>query len=41
MLRISVPDDFPAVLATSAVFPALAARATLDYFDTLPGSDDT
>ncbi|MEO8370121.1 MAG: NAD(P)-dependent oxidoreductase [Candidatus Solibacter sp.] len=40
MLRISVPDDFPAVLATSAVFPALSARATLDYFDTLPGAGD-
>ena len=40
MLRICIPDDFPAVLATSAAFPALSARATLDYFDTLPGSTD-
>ena len=41
MLRISVPDDFPVVLATSAVFPALKASATLDYFDSLPASEDT
>ena len=39
-MRISVPDDFPVVLATSAVFPALRARATLDYRDSLPGSED-
>ena len=41
MLRICVPDDFPAVLATSGVFPALAARATLAYFDSLPAAEDT
>jgi D-3-phosphoglycerate dehydrogenase len=40
MLRISVPDDFPVVLATSVVFPSLAARATLGYFDSLPQSED-
>ncbi len=41
MLRISVPDDFPVVLATSVVFPALAARAALDYFDSLPVGEDS
>jgi phosphoglycerate dehydrogenase-like enzyme len=40
MTRISIPDDFPPVLAPSAVFPALQARAQLDYYDTLPGSED-
>ena len=40
MPRISIPDDAPAVLAASAVWPELAARATLDYYDTLPGSED-
>src|SRR5436189_4206686 len=41
MLLISVPDDFPVVLATSVVFPALSARSTLDYFDSLPASEDS
>ena len=40
MPRISIPDDSPAVLATSAVFPALQARAELDYHDSLPGTED-
>lgn len=40
MPRISIPDDFPAVLAASAVFPSLQSRAELDYHDTLPGSED-
>src|ERR1035437_5106034 len=40
MPRISIPDDSPPVLATSAVFPALQARAELDYNDTLPVSED-
>ncbi|MEO8593913.1 MAG: NAD(P)-dependent oxidoreductase [Candidatus Solibacter sp.] len=39
-MRISVPDDFPVVLATSAVFPALQDRATLSYHDTLPANED-
>ena len=41
MSLISIPDDAPPVLGPSAVFPALRARATLDYHDTLPGSEDT
>jgi phosphoglycerate dehydrogenase-like enzyme len=38
--RISIPDDSPAVLAASAVFPALLAGAELDYHDTLPLTED-
>jgi phosphoglycerate dehydrogenase-like enzyme len=40
MPRISIPDDSPAVLAPSSVFPALQARGDLDYHDTLPGAED-
>jgi phosphoglycerate dehydrogenase-like enzyme len=40
MPLISIPDDSPLVLATSAVFPILLERAELDYRDTLPISED-
>jgi D-3-phosphoglycerate dehydrogenase len=40
MPLISIPDDSPAVLATSSVFPALQSRAELDYYDTLPGTEE-
>ena len=40
MPRIAIPDDSPPVLAPSAVFPGLQARAQLDYHDTLPGTED-
>src|ERR1039457_1372986 len=40
MPRISIPDDSPPVFATSNVFPALQARADLDYHDPLPVSED-
>ena len=40
MLRIAIPDDAPSVLRASAVWPELAARAQLDYHDSLPGSED-
>jgi phosphoglycerate dehydrogenase-like enzyme len=40
MTTISIPDDAPPVLRTSAVWPELADRAALDYHDTLPGSED-
>jgi phosphoglycerate dehydrogenase-like enzyme len=40
LIRIAIPDDSPPVLASSAVWPDLAARAQLDYYDTLPGSED-
>lgn len=39
-MRVTVPDDAPPVLRTSSVFPELAARAELAYFDTLPGAED-
>ena len=35
MPRIHIPDDAPPVLAVSGVWPELAARAELDYYDTL------
>jgi D-3-phosphoglycerate dehydrogenase len=37
---IHIPDDAPAVLRASAVWPELAARAELSYHDTLPGSGE-
>lgn len=40
MTRISIPDDSPPVLATSAVWPELQSRAGLDYHDTLPFGED-
>lgn len=40
MSRVYVPDDAPAVLRPSAVWPGLAARAQVEYHDTLPGSED-
>jgi D-3-phosphoglycerate dehydrogenase len=40
MPRVCIPDDAPPVLAPSAVFPALRARAELVYHDTLPSGDD-
>jgi phosphoglycerate dehydrogenase-like enzyme len=40
MPLISIPDDAPVVLATSAAFPALQAIGSLGYHDTLPGGED-
>jgi phosphoglycerate dehydrogenase-like enzyme len=44
MIRIAVPDDAPPVLASSAAWRDLQgqieARATLDYYDTVPGSEE-
>jgi phosphoglycerate dehydrogenase-like enzyme len=40
LLKIHIPDDAPPVLRSSAVWPELAARAEVDYHDTLPGSED-
>jgi len=39
-VRISIPDDSPPVLASSGVWRELSARAQLDYYDTLPGSEE-
>lgn len=40
MPKIYIPDDAPAVLAHSAVWPELASGADLVYHDTLPGSEE-
>lgn len=40
MIRIAIPDDAPPVLATSAAWRELEGRAELDYYDTLPGSEE-
>lgn len=40
MTKISIPDDAPPVLAPSAVWPELAAKAELDYHDSLPGTEE-
>jgi D-3-phosphoglycerate dehydrogenase len=37
---IHIPDDAPPVLRSSSVWPELAARAELSYYDTLPGSEE-
>jgi D-3-phosphoglycerate dehydrogenase len=39
-IRISIPDDAPPVFRPSASWPELAARAEIDYWDTLPGSEE-
>ncbi|HLK67480.1 MAG TPA: NAD(P)-dependent oxidoreductase [Bryobacteraceae bacterium] len=39
-MRISIPDDAPPVLASSAAWGGLSSRCELDYHDTLPGSED-
>ena len=38
--KISIPDDAPPVLRSSAAWSLLVARAELDYHDTLPGSEE-
>jgi len=44
MIRIAIPDDAPPVLAASTAWRELErqaeGRATLDYYDTLPGSEE-
>ncbi|HXA51479.1 MAG TPA: NAD(P)-dependent oxidoreductase, partial [Candidatus Acidoferrum sp.] len=40
MPLISIPDDAPSVLATSAAFPVLQSIGSLAYHDTLPGGED-
>ena len=39
MTQIAIPDDAPPVLAASTVWKELSAHQ-LDYYDTLPGSED-
>jgi phosphoglycerate dehydrogenase-like enzyme len=40
MPLVCVPDDAPPVLASSSAWAELTARATVDYYDTLPGSQE-
>jgi phosphoglycerate dehydrogenase-like enzyme len=40
MIRLSIPDDAPPVLALSAAWHELDGRVELDYYDTLPGSEE-
>lgn len=40
MIRLSIPDDAPPVLALSAAWHELEGRVELDYYDTLPGSEE-
>ena len=40
MPKIHVPDDAPPVLRSSAAWPVLEAGADVEYFDTLPGSEE-
>jgi D-3-phosphoglycerate dehydrogenase / 2-oxoglutarate reductase len=40
MIRVAIPDDAPPVLASSAAWHELEGRAELDYYDTLPGSEE-
>ena len=41
MVKVSVPDDAPPVLATSHAYAELKAHAEVVYHDTLPGSEAT
>jgi phosphoglycerate dehydrogenase-like enzyme len=38
--KVVVPDDYPPVLALSPAFYTLRARASVEYFETLPGSQE-
>jgi D-3-phosphoglycerate dehydrogenase / 2-oxoglutarate reductase len=39
-MTVHIVDDYPAVLRPSVVWPDLAARAEVVYYDSLPGSED-
>ncbi len=39
-MKIVIPDDYPPVLAPSRAYQNLTARAAVDYYDTLPGSEE-
>jgi len=41
MPAIVIPDDYPVVLASSAAYQQLLRKTPVDYYDTLPGSEDT
>src|SRR5260221_7220726 len=40
MPKIYIPDDAPPMLRPSAAWAGMAARAEIEYHDTLPGPED-
>ncbi len=40
MPRIVIPDDAPPVMAPSAAYRKLLAQTSVDYYDTLPGTEE-
>src|SRR5258708_28923483 len=40
MPRIVIPDDAPPVMAPSADYRKLLAQTSVDYYDTLPGTEE-
>ncbi len=40
MARIVIPDDAPPVLFTSSAYRRLTERTAVEYYDTLPGSEE-
>lgn len=38
--KIIIPDDYPPVMAPSMAYKKLVARTPVEYFDTLPGSEE-
>jgi len=40
MPRIAIPDDAPPVMAASAAYHKLLEQTPVDYYDTLPGTED-
>jgi len=38
--KIVIPDDYPPVLAPSQAYQNLTSRTAVDYYDTLPGSEE-
>ena len=40
VIPMVIPDDAPPVMASSAAYRQLTAKTPVDYYDTLPGSED-
>jgi D-3-phosphoglycerate dehydrogenase len=40
MPRIVIPDDFPQVMAASRAYQKLIAKTSVEYYDSLPGSEE-
>src|SRR6266542_3415804 len=39
-MRIVIPDDAPPVMGPSAAYRALRERTAVEYYDSLPGSEE-